>query len=121
MTDSANAAFEKMAEALNEIEDANRQNDPVQRGARLHKAYSKAATAFADVFGDVAMELAAVAFLNKRPFEPEGLNPDLLNMAREGIENPARPNAAYSVLVEQQMARSFACRHESARRWRCEH
>ena len=82
------AAFARMEAAHAALLEAERLNDPVARGARIHGAYREAAAAFADLFSDAALELSAAAFLNQYPWMPEGLNSELLEAARAGVDLP---------------------------------
>ena len=83
------SALSRFVAALDELEKARSQNDPERIARAKDESYQKAAAAFADLFGDVALERAAAACVGRFPWDPLGVGPEALKIAQEGIDPEA--------------------------------
>ena len=89
-TETASAATNEMllrlVAALDELERTRSLNDPERIARAKDKSYQEAAAAFADLFGDVALERAAAACVGRFPWDHLGVGPEALKVAQGGID-----------------------------------
>lgn len=86
MTHERLEAFIRMKDAHNRVVEAERINDPHRRIEERDAAYREAAEAFAQIFGELALERAAGAFMSHGTDEVKGAGPEAIRAAAAGVD-----------------------------------
>jgi hypothetical protein len=78
-------AMHDMVRAVDALEEALCLNDPEARAAAMDAAYRAGVQAFASLFQQPALERAAAAGVGREPTDPEGVGPEALRAAEQGV------------------------------------